>query len=53
MRKLKSTKYVGENVFKVDAKDKVTGKAIYPDDIYLEDMLYVKVKRATHPHAYI
>lgn len=53
MRNLKSNKYVGENVFKVDAKDKVTGKAIYPDDIYLEDMLYVKVKRATHPHAYI
>ncbi|MDY6894037.1 MAG: molybdopterin cofactor-binding domain-containing protein [Thermotogota bacterium] len=50
---MKSNKYVGENVFKVDAKDKVTGKAIYPDDIYLEDMLYVKVKRATHPHAYI
>ncbi|MDK2812036.1 MAG: nicotinate dehydrogenase large molybdopterin subunit [Petrotoga sp.] len=53
MRKLKPNKYVGENVFKVDAKDKVLGKAIYPDDIYFEDMLYVKVKRATHPHAYI
>jgi CO/xanthine dehydrogenase Mo-binding subunit len=53
VRKLKPNKYVGENVFKVDAKDKVLGKAIYPDDIYFEDMLYVKVKRATHPHAYI
>ncbi|RAO98533.1 aldehyde oxidase [Petrotoga sp. 9PW.55.5.1] len=48
---MKPNKYIGENVFKVDAKDKVTGKAIYPDDIYFEDMLYVKVKRATHPHA--
>jgi len=51
--KLKQNKYVGENVFKVDAEDKVTGKAIYPDDIYFEDMLYVKIKRATHPHAYV
>lgn len=40
-------------MFKVDAKDKVVGNAIYPDDIYFEDMLYVKIKRAPHPHAYI
>ena len=42
---------VGKNVFKVDARDKVTGKAIYPDDIYFDDMLHLKIKRATHPHA--
>ncbi len=46
-------KYVGKNIFKVDAWEKVTGKAIYPDDIYFDDMLYVKIKRATHPHAYL
>ncbi|MCK4240675.1 MAG: aldehyde oxidase, partial [Candidatus Atribacteria bacterium] len=45
--------YVGKNICKVDAQDKVTGKAIYPDDIYFEDMLYIKIKRATHPHAYL
>ena len=46
-------KYVGKNISKVDAQEKVTGKAIYPDDIYFDDMLYVKIKRATHPHAYL
>lgn len=46
-------KYVGKNIFKVDAQEKVTGKAIYPEDIYFNDMLYLKIKRATHPHAYL
>ncbi|MBA7582602.1 Nicotinate dehydrogenase large molybdopterin subunit [subsurface metagenome] len=46
-------KYVGKNIFKVDAREKVTGIAIYPDDIYFDDMLYLKIKRATHPHAYL
>jgi len=46
-------RFVGRNVYKVDARDKVTGKAIYPDDICFDDMLYLKIKRATHPHAYL
>jgi len=46
-------RYVGKNIYKVDAQDKVTGKAIYPDDIYFDDMLCLKIKRATHPHAYL
>jgi len=46
-------RYVGKNILKVDAREKVTGKAIYPDDIYFDDMLYIKIKRATHPHAYL
>jgi len=46
-------RYVGRNVYKVDAQDKVMGKAIYPDDIYFDDMLYLKIKRAVHPHAYL
>lgn len=46
-------RYVGKNIFKVDAREKVTGKAIYSDDIYFDDILYVKIKRATHPHAYL
>jgi len=46
-------RYVSKNIYKVDARDKVTGKAIYPDDIYFDDMLYLKIKRATHPHAYL
>ena len=32
-------RYVGKNIYKVDAQDKVTGKAIYPDDIYFDDIL--------------
>ncbi len=46
-----SESVVGKNISKVDARDKVMGKAIYPDDIYLDDMLHLKVKRAVHPHA--
>lgn len=48
-----SKRYVGENILKVDAQNKVTGKALYPDDIFFNDMLYIKIKRATHPHAYL
>lgn len=46
-------KYIGKDILKVDVQDKVTGKALYPDDIYFKDMLYLKIKRATHPHAYL
>jgi len=48
-----SKRYVGKNLLKVDARDKVSGKAIYPDDIYFDNMLYLKIKRAVHPHAYL
>lgn len=47
----KSKRFVGHDVLKADAWDKVTGEAVYPDDISYEDMLYIKVKRAVHPHA--
>jgi len=46
-------RYVGKNIYKVDAREKVTGKAQYSDDIYFDDMLYLKIKRAVHPHAYL
>ena len=45
--------YVGHDVIKVDAEAKTTGEAVYPNDIYFDDMLYARVKRATHPHAYL
>jgi len=48
-----SKQYVGKNIYKVDAQDKVTGKAQYSDDIYFDDMLHLKIKRAVHPHAYL
>jgi CO/xanthine dehydrogenase Mo-binding subunit len=46
-------RYVGKNILKVDAQDKVTGQAQYSNDIYFDNMLYLKIKRATHPHAYL
>jgi len=48
-----SKKYVGKNMYKVDAQDKVTGKAQYSNDTYFDNMLYLKIKRAIHPHAYL
>ncbi|MSU01098.1 xanthine dehydrogenase family protein molybdopterin-binding subunit [Tissierella pigra] len=44
---------VGKNIIRVDAYSKVTGKALYPQDIYLEDMVYGKVLRSTKPHGKI
>ncbi len=48
--KLKS---VGKNFIRVDAYSKVTGKAVYPQDIYMENMAYGKTLRSTVAHAYI
>jgi CO/xanthine dehydrogenase Mo-binding subunit len=47
----KSKRYVGHDVLKADAWDKVSGEAVYPDDIFFDDLLYLKIKRAVHPHA--
>jgi CO/xanthine dehydrogenase Mo-binding subunit len=44
---------VGKNIIRVDSYSKVTGKALYPQDIYLENMLYAKTLRSESPHAYI
>ncbi|SDY88153.1 purine hydroxylase alpha subunit apoprotein [Proteiniborus ethanoligenes] len=43
---------VGKSVIRVDGLSKVTGKAVYPQDIYIEGMLYGKTLRSTKPHAY-
>lgn len=40
-------KAVGEGFIRPDAYDKVLGKAVYPDDIEFEGMLYAGVKRST------
>ncbi|KMT22087.1 xanthine dehydrogenase family protein molybdopterin-binding subunit [Clostridium cylindrosporum] len=44
---------VGKSILRVDGKAKVTGQAIYPQDIYMDGMLYGKTLRSTKPHAYI
>ena len=42
---------VGHTLSRPDGRAKVTGEAIYTDDLSFEGMLYGKVKRAGVPHA--
>ena len=44
---------VGKSIIRVDAYSKVTGKALYPQDLYMKDMLYGKTLRSIKPHANI
>ncbi len=41
---------VGRKHLRPDAIDKVTGKAIFTDDLHFEGMLYAKVRRSLIPH---
>ena len=45
--------YIGKRVEKVDALERVTGKAAFGADIHLPGMLHGKVLRSPHPHARI
>ena len=47
----KKQQVVGRIQLRPDAVDKVTGKAIFTDDLYFEGMLHAKVCRAMVPHA--
>src|SRR5512135_1923961 len=49
----RSYKYVGAPLPKVDAYAKVTGRALYADDIMLPRILYGRLLRSPHPHARI
>jgi len=45
---------VGESVIRVDAREKVTGAAIFADDIQFgPGLLYARIVRSPHPHAII
>jgi len=44
-------KAVGTLQIRHDAVDKVTGKALYSDDLHFEGMLHARVRRAGVPHA--
>lgn len=46
-------KVIGKRVTRIDALEKVTGKAIYTSDIKLPGMLYAKILRSNVPHATI
>jgi len=41
---------VGRKHLRPDAVEKVTGKAVFTDDLQFENMLYAKVRRAMIPH---
>ncbi len=45
--------YIGKNVPKVDAYEKVIGSAIYGHDLKLPGMLHGKILRSAHAHARI
>lgn len=44
---------VGDSLVRVDAADKVLGRARYCDDVVMENMLHVKVLRTRYPRARI
>ena len=51
--KHKDLKSVGKTLPRIDAIGKVTGKAVYTEDIKFPGMLYGKVLRPPYPHAKI
>jgi len=48
-----SNKVIGQIVERHDAVEKVTGEAVFTDDIHFPDMLHARVKRAMIPHAIV
>jgi xanthine dehydrogenase molybdenum-binding subunit len=46
-------KVIGHATPRIDAPERVTGRAKYTNDIQLPGMLYAKVLRSPHPHARI
>lgn len=45
---------IGESKPRIDAREKVTGSAIYADDIQFGNaLLHARIKRSPHPHAFI
>ena len=46
-------KVIGKDVRRPDGIDKVTGRAVFADDVHLHGMLHAKVLRSPHAHAKI
>src|ERR1700676_869192 len=46
-------KTVGRSTTRIDARQRVTGKATYTSDVSVPGMLYARVLRSPHPHARI
>jgi carbon-monoxide dehydrogenase large subunit len=50
----KAPSLIGQSVGRIDARDKVTGAAVFTDDIaFGPGLLYARIKRSPHPHALI
>jgi Aerobic-type carbon monoxide dehydrogenase, large subunit CoxL/CutL homologs len=45
--------HIGNSVDRIDSLAKVTGKAMYPQDYYFDNMLYGKTLRSIYPFAKI
>ncbi|MCC7430430.1 molybdopterin-dependent oxidoreductase, partial [bacterium] len=50
---MKKFSVIGKRLPKIEGMDKVTGHAVYVDDIKLPRMAYGKILRSPHPHAKI
>jgi CO/xanthine dehydrogenase Mo-binding subunit len=48
-----ATKVVGRPLPRVDAYERVSGKAVYPSDVILPDMLFCALLRCPHPNAVV
>ena len=46
-------RFIGKSIPRVDAREKVTGEAVYSSDIHLPGMIVGKCKRSPHPFARI
>ncbi|OGO25337.1 MAG: dehydrogenase, partial [Chloroflexi bacterium RBG_16_52_11] len=45
---------IGENASRIDAREKVSGAAIFADDLQFgNSLLHARIKRSPHPHAFI
>src|SRR5262245_14001048 len=49
----RTLKTVGHATPRIDAADRVTGKATYTNDVRLPGMLYARILRSPHPHAQV
>jgi xanthine dehydrogenase YagR molybdenum-binding subunit len=47
------TQVVGKPLPHVDAYERLSGKAVYPSDVVLSDMLYAAILRCPHPSAVV
>jgi xanthine dehydrogenase molybdenum-binding subunit len=50
---VKPLKTIGHATPRIDALERVTGKATYTNDVHVPGMLYARILRSPHPHAQI